>query len=112
MYILNIYEGRVRSQQLAGAKLGIDRSRGETMESRKIQKVGAATLTVSLPKEWAARRNLKKGDQLFLVEEGEALKLLPGPAAEERKRVAHEFLVDADLCDTPGMLERVIVGNY
>src|SRR2546422_5648121 len=82
------------------------------MESRKIQKVGAATLTVSLPKEWAARRNLKKGDQLFLAEEGEALKLLPGPAAEERKRVTHEFLVDADLCDTPGMLERVIVGNY
>ena len=69
-------------------------------------------MTVSLPKEWAARRNLKKGDQLFLVEEGEALKLLPGPAAEERKRVTHEFLVDADLCDTPGMLERVIVGNY
>ena len=49
------------------------------MESRKIQKVGAATLTVSLPKEWAGRRNLKKGDQVFLVEEGDVLKVLPGP---------------------------------
>ena len=82
------------------------------MESRKIQKVGAATLTISLPKEWAEQRNLKKGDQVFLVEEGEALKVLPGPAAEERHRAATEFIVDADLCDEPGMLERVIVGNY
>jgi len=82
------------------------------MESRKIQKVGAATLTISLPKEWAGRRNLKKGDQVFLVEDGEALKVLPGPAAEERHRAATEFIVDADLCDEPGMLERVIVGNY
>jgi len=82
------------------------------MESRKIQKVGAATLTISLPKEWAEQRNLKKGDQVFLVEEGEALKVLPGPAAEERHRAATEFIVDADLCEEPGMLERVIVGNY
>src|SRR5213593_2671669 len=112
MYIPNIYEGRVRSQQLAGAKLGIDRLRGESMESRKIQKVGAATLTVSLPKEWADQRNLKKGDQVFLVQEGEALLILPGPLAEERARASSEVVVDADLCDTPGMLERVIVGNY
>ena len=82
------------------------------MESRKIQKVGAATLTISLPKEWAEQRNLKKGDQVFLVEEGEALKVLPGPAAEERHRASTEFIVDADLCEEAGMLERVIVGNY
>jgi phosphate uptake regulator len=82
------------------------------MESRKIQKVGAATLTISLPKGWAEQRNLKKGDQVFLVEEGEALKVLPGPAAEERRRRTAEYIVDADLCDQPGMLERVIVGNY
>ena len=87
-------------------------SQVKTMESRKIQKVGAATLTISLPKGWAEQRNLKKGDQVFLVEEGESLKVLPGPAAEERRRRTTEFIVDADLCDQPGMLERVIVGNY
>src|SRR2546428_5499930 len=85
---------------------------GGSMESRKIQKVGAATLTVSLPKEWAGRRNLKKGDQVFLIEEGEVLKVLPGSAAEERQRAAKEYVVDADLCELDGMLERVIVGNY
>src|SRR3989442_2301266 len=85
---------------------------GDSLESRKIQKVGASTLTVSIPKEWAEQRNLKKGDQLFLVQEGEALMLLPGPLAEERSRASSEVVVDADLCDEPGMLERVIVGNY
>lgn len=82
------------------------------MESRKIQKVGAATLTISLPKSWAEQRSLKKGDQVFLIEEGEALKVLPGPVVEERHRQAAEFIIDADLCDQPGMLERVVVGNY
>ena len=82
------------------------------MESRKIQKVGAATFTVSLPKEWVARRNLRKGDQLFLVEEGEGLRLLPSPTVSDRERSGAEFIVDADLCEEAGMLERVIVGNY
>ncbi len=82
------------------------------MLSRKIQRVGSATLTISLPREWTEKRSLKKGDQVYLVEDGEALKVLPGPAAEERHRSSSEFVVDADLCDEPGMLERVIVGNY
>ncbi|HTD81780.1 MAG TPA: phosphate uptake regulator PhoU [Thermoplasmata archaeon] len=82
------------------------------MESRKIQKVGAATLTISLPKEWTERRNLKKGDALFIVEEGETLRILPGAAAEGRERITKEYVVDADLCEIDGMLERVIVGNY
>ena len=82
------------------------------MESRKIQKVGAATLTISLPKDWVMQRNLKKGDQVFIVEEGDSLRILPGPAMEERKRKWETFLIDADLCNEPGLLERIIVGNY
>jgi len=82
------------------------------MESRKIQKVGAATLTISLPKDWVTQRNLKKGDQVFIVEEGDSLRILPGPAMEERKRRWETYVVDADLCDEPELLERIIVGNY
>ena len=82
------------------------------MESRKIQKVGAATLTISLPKDWVTQRNLKKGDQVFIVEEGDSLRILPGPAMEERKRKWETYVIDADLCDEPGILERIIVGNY
>jgi len=82
------------------------------MESRKIQKVGAATLTISLPKAWVSQRGLKKGDQVFLVEEGKALKVLPSDATQERRSMASDYIIDSDLCDEPGMLERVIVGNY
>lgn len=82
------------------------------MESRKIQKVGAATLTISLPKTWVTQRKLKRGDPVFLVEDGEALRILPSQEAAARKRSMTEYLVDADLCDESGMLERVIVGNY
>ena len=82
------------------------------MQSRKIQKVGAATLTISLPKAWVTQRNLKKGDQVFIVEEGESLRILPGPAMEERKRKSETYVIDADLCDEPGLLERIVVGNY
>ena len=87
-------------------------TRGIDTESRKIQKVGASTLTISLPKAWVTQRKLKRGDPVFLVEEGETLKILPSEEAAARKRSMTEFLVDADLCDEPGMLERVIVGNY
>lgn len=82
------------------------------MESRKIQKVGAATLTISLPKEWAEQRNLKKGDQVFLITEGESLKVVPAPEVARQKKKSPTYVIDADLCDEPGMLERIIVGNY
>ncbi len=81
-------------------------------ESRKIQKVGAATLTISLPKDWVTRMNLRKGDTVFMSEEGEALRVVPGPAMEARKRTLEAFVIDADLCNEPGMLERILVGNY
>ncbi len=82
------------------------------MESRKIQKVGTSTLTISLPRGWASGRNLKKGDQVFLIEEGETLKVIPASSMQDRRRASEEFIIDADLCDQPGMLEQVIVGCY
>lgn len=82
------------------------------MESRKIQKVGTSTLTISLPRSWATGRNLRKGDQVFLIEEGETLKVVPAASMQDRRRAAEEYLIDADLCDAPGMLEQVIVGCY
>ncbi|MFQ5919638.1 MAG: PhoU domain-containing protein [Thermoplasmata archaeon] len=83
------------------------------MESRKIQKVGVSTLTISLPKEWTESQDLQKGDQVFLEREGESLRLL-APEGAQRKldRPTPEYVIDADVLDEPRMLERVIVGNY
>ncbi len=82
------------------------------MESRKVQKVGVATLTVSLPKDWVGSQNLKKGDQVFILREGDTLRVVPPALAQMRERELHEYIVDADACDEEGMLERIIVGNY
>ncbi len=81
------------------------------MESRKVQKVGTSTLTISLPKPWVEKFGVKQGDQVFLEEEGAFLKVTPAAAASRRKG-SPEYVIDADLCDEPGILHRVIVGNY
>jgi len=81
------------------------------MESRKVQKVGTSTLTISLPKPWVEKYGLKQGDQVFLEEEGAFLKVTPAAMAT-RRTGSPEYVIDADLCDEPGILHRVIVGNY
>lgn len=81
------------------------------MESRKVQKVGTSTLTISLPKPWVEKFGLHQGDQVFLEEQGSSLKVTPAAIASRRTGAA-EYVVDADLCDEPGILHRVIVGNY
>ena len=75
------------------------------MESRTVQKVGAATLGSSLPENWVTQRRLKRGGRIFLVEEGVAPWVLPSLGAEKRKRSAVEFTVDADPCEEAEMLE-------
>jgi phosphate uptake regulator len=83
------------------------------MESRKIQKVGISTLTISLPKQWAEAQNLKKGDQVFIVQEGDSLRLLAPEGARKRlERPVPDYVIDADAIEDAGMLERIIVGNY
>jgi len=82
------------------------------MESRKVQKVGYSTLSISLPSDWVKKVNLKRGDTLFLVPEKDgSLKLFPSKILKQREGV-EEYICNADLCDDPKMLERVIVGSY
>jgi len=82
------------------------------LESRKVQRVGYSTLSVSLPKDWVNDVALKQGDLVtFLREKDGSLKLMPSELAE-RKTKAEEFIVNSDLCEEPGMLERIVVGNY
>jgi phosphate uptake regulator len=83
------------------------------MESRKVQKVGAATLSVSLPKAWVREQKLRKGDILLFdtLKDG-SLQVRPSAATEEAAAEQIEYVIDADLCEEPGMLARVVVGNY
>jgi phosphate uptake regulator len=82
------------------------------MESRKVQKVGYSTLSVSLPSNWVKETGLKRGDTLFLEPEKDgSLKLFPSKLLKPTEGV-EEYLCNSDLCNDPKMCERIIVGSY
>jgi len=81
------------------------------VESRKVQKVGYSTLTVSLPSDWVKRKNIKPGDLVFIVPEVDGtLRIVPSDLA--RREEAEEYVINADACDEKRLLERLIVGSY
>ena len=82
------------------------------METRKLQKVGYSTLAVSLPSKWVKDMDLKRGETVFLGQEPDgSLRLLPNKLVKLEETV-EEYTCNADLCDEPRMLERVVVGSY
>jgi phosphate uptake regulator len=82
------------------------------MESRKLQRVGRSTLTVSLPNRWVRENGIKPGDSVFIMMEKDGtLKIVPSYAIR-LEETEEEYIVNADACDESGMLERIIVGSY
>ncbi len=80
------------------------------MEARKVQKVGYSTLIVSLPKDWVEEVSLKQGDIVtFRRESDGGITVYPGLTKE---RENHRYMIDADLCDNPNLLTRIITANY
>ncbi len=80
------------------------------MEARKVQKVGYSTLIVSLPKDWVEEVGLRQGDIVsFRRESDGGITVYPGLTKE---RESFRYLVDADLCNGPNLLTRVITANY
>jgi len=82
------------------------------MEGRKIQRVGRATLAVSLPRAWVKETGIKQGDLVFCAPQKDGSLNIMLSTLAERKAEAKEYVVDSDLCNEPGILERIIVGNY
>jgi phosphate uptake regulator len=81
------------------------------LESRKVQKVGYSTITVSLPSEWVKQNNINPGDLVFLTSEKDGtLRIMPSQIAH--KEEAEEYIINTDACDEKGMLERIVVGSY
>ncbi len=82
------------------------------MESRKVQKVGYSSLAVSLPHGWIEEVGLKKGDEVvFIRGEDGSLRIIPSRLVKKEEEI-REIIINAMVCDEPGMLERAIVGNY
>ena len=82
------------------------------MEGRKLQKVGYSTFTISLPVEWIKQNGLKKGDVIVCnYEKDGSLKLMPISMVRLKEESNHA-VINMDLCESPKLLERVIVGCY
>ena len=85
-------------------------SKSDIMDVRKLQLVGRASFSVTLPPGWIKENNLKPGDQITLTQEEDgSLKLISGLVPEPKKFITK---IDADRCKQPGLLQRLIVGGY
>ncbi|MGC9112970.1 AbrB/MazE/SpoVT family DNA-binding domain-containing protein [Acidilobus sp.] len=56
---------------------------------RKLQKLGASSLVVTLPHTWIEAHGLKAGDVIYIVDEGDRLKIVPANTGSDRN--AYEF---------------------
>ncbi len=80
------------------------------METRKVQKTGLSTITVSLPKEWVSSNNLKAGDQVNLeVMSDGSLTIDP---KERKKREPIRKIVTVDRGEPTEHLTRKLIGAY
>ena len=78
-------------------------------ETRRVQKVGYNSLSVSIPKEYAEEMNLKKGDSILFREDSDGtLRLIPAAKAREATRLT----LRADQAGSVEMLTGLIVGSY
>ncbi|MEB2836231.1 MAG: AbrB/MazE/SpoVT family DNA-binding domain-containing protein [Desulfurococcales archaeon] len=50
---------------------------------RKVQRLGASSLIVTLPRSWARRHNLKVGDYIYIYDEGDKLIMSPSSNGKE-----------------------------
>jgi len=83
---------------------------GDILEIRKLQLVGRASFSVTLPPDWIKEYKLKPSDQITITREDDgSLRLNPG-IVHEGKEV--KITIDADRCKMPRLLNMLIVGGY
>jgi phosphate uptake regulator len=84
---------------------------GLEREIRKVQKLGNASLGISIPKEWAASKGITAGTLLDMIYEdnGDILLTLRGGGLQQYPTRCR---IHADICPDPEMIRRIIIGCY
>jgi len=78
-------------------------------ESRRVQKVGYNSLSISIPKQYVRDMNLKQGDSLLFREDSDGtLRLIPATKARDAARAT----LRAEQAGSAEMLAKLIVGAY
>lgn len=82
------------------------------LETRKIQKLGVSTLSVSLPKSWIKKTKLKQGDIVYLDQYSEdSLKIITESTKNKYEKV-REYNINVDLAKENNILETLVAGAY
>ncbi len=85
---------------------------GTPSRERRVLKAGHSSIAVTLPKPWAEAMNLRPGDLIVFDQNDDGtLYLKPAPIPGAASNGA-PYLVTARSFDTPGVLERLVVGAY
>jgi AbrB family looped-hinge helix DNA binding protein len=85
---------------------------GTPSRERRVLKAGHSSIAVTLPKPWAEAMNLRPGDLIVFDQNDDGtLFLKPAPVPGAISSTA-PFLVQARAFDTPGVLQRLIIGAY
>ena len=78
-------------------------------ESRKVQKVGRSTFTVSIPKDLVDELNIGRGDSIIVRGEADGtIRLIPSTQARETSKA----VIKADQVGNDEMLTRLVIGSY
>ena len=76
---------------------------------RRLQRVGKATYSISLPKEWVKRRGLRPGDILEVYEESDGSLRVRSRAD---KLAESSYTINAELCRVHGQISKLIAACY
>jgi AbrB family looped-hinge helix DNA binding protein len=77
-----------------------------------VLKAGHSSIAVTLPKPWAEAMNLRPGDLVVFDQNDDGTLFLKPAPVPGVTPIGAPFLVQARAFDTPGVLERLIVGAY
>ncbi|MEM0128691.1 MAG: AbrB/MazE/SpoVT family DNA-binding domain-containing protein [Thermoplasmata archaeon] len=79
---------------------------------RRVLKAGHSSIAVTLPKPWAEAMNLRPGDLIVFDQNDDGTLYLKPAPAPGTPAAGSPYLVQARAFDTPGVLQRLIVGAY
>ena len=81
-------------------------------EARKLQRLGNTTLVVSIPKKWADRYRLKRGDMVYVdIDESGYLKVIPQDIRHEGS-TQNTYTIEIDQEINSNLIERLITSCY
>ncbi len=65
------------------------------LEARRVQKLGASSLIVTIPKDWARKLNIEPGQIVYLSKEGDTIRIIP-PSKARKEKVTPILEIDSE----------------